>query len=88
MLNTTQTLKQLVETGSARSDFEAMSMEEQTIAVAIDQLAGWLREYSPLLQNGGSLGFKIGVSEELAAAIETNLRREDADEVLAVLARV
>jgi len=88
MLKTTQTLKAIVEAGQSRSDFEVMTMEEQTIAVAIVQLAGWLREHSPMLKNGGNIGVKIGVSEELASAIEASLRREDAAEVLPHLVKL
>lgn len=88
MLKTNQSLKAMVEAGAARTDFEAMTMEEQTIVAAIDELSGWLREYSPLLKNGGTVGFKIGVSEELAGAIEANLRREDAADVLPNLVKL
>lgn len=87
-LETTKTLTEMVGAGKARTDFEAMTMEEQTISVAIDELSGWLRQYSPMLKNGGSIGVKIGVSEELALAINANLRREDADEVLYNLVRL
>jgi len=85
MLKTTQTLAEIVESGQSRSDFDAMTMEEQTIAVAIDQLAGWLREYSPMLKNAGALGVKIGVTVELASAIKASLRSDDAAEVLPLL---
>ena len=87
-LETTKTLTEIVEAGMARTDFGAMTMEEQTISVAIGELSGWLRQYSPMLRNGGSVGIKIGVSEELARAISANLRGEDADEVLPNLARL
>ena len=82
MLKTTQTLTAIVETGQSRSEFAAMTMEEQTIAVAIGELAGWLRQYSPMLKNAGAIGIKIGVSAELAGAIEASLRSEDAAEVI------
>lgn len=88
MLKTTQTLKAIVETGQSRSAFVAMTEEEQTIAVAIDQLAGWLREYSPMLKNAGSIGVRIGVSEELAGAIDASLMREDAAQVLPHLVKL
>ena len=70
------------------ADFASLTPEEKAISVAIDELAGWCRQYSPLLDNGGAIGFKLGISEDLASAIESTLRDEDAKSVLTSLLRV
>lgn len=88
LLITKKSPSTLAEEGTDRATFVAMTMEEQTIVVAINQLAGWLLQYSPLLKNGSAIGLRIGVSTELAYAIKANLRREDAEEVLANLVKL
>lgn len=83
MLKTCQTLRGLV-----TADYDSLTQEEVAIKLAIDELAGWCRQYSPLLGCGGAIGFKLGVSEDLASASEATLRDEDAQAVLSSLVRV
>lgn len=83
MVKTTLTL-----TGLTTADVDSLTQEEIAIKLAIDELAGWCRQYSPLLGCGGAIGFKLGVSDDLASAIEATLRDEDAEAVLSSLLRV
>lgn len=82
-IETSKTLREL-----ANADLALLTEEETAISVAIDELAGWFRQYSPLLQNGGCIGFRMGVSEDLASAIEARLGEDAAESLLPSLARV
>lgn len=82
-MNTNKTLRGMMIESDA-----SLTADEQAIKIAIDELAGWCRQYLPLLQGGAAIGFKIGVSEDLASALEAGLPPSDAEQVVASLLRV
>lgn len=82
-MNTNRTLRGMMIEPEA-----ALTKDERAVRTAIDELAGWCSEYAPLLERGAAIGFKIGVSEDLASAIEAALRPCDAERVVTSLLRV
>lgn len=82
-MNTDKTLRGMMIEPEA-----VLTSDEMVIRAAIDELAGWCREYAPLLKRGAAIGFKIGVSEDLASAIEAGLRPCDAEQIVLSLLRV
>lgn len=82
-MQTERTLKDLV-----TADVSKLSQEEMYLRNSIVELAQWCNERIGLLEQGRKVGFRIGVTQQAADAIEAALPHPNGMHVVSNILRV